>query len=123
MATKAGFNPLVGREQDVLSMCEHFLEDDKILDSPTKYHKKLAILMITVALLKHLYGDELDLDHVVDFLTNSEVMERDLHEVELRGSKTDREAAHWFEAHFNKHQEEYDRIISELAQELSKLPH
>ncbi len=122
MATKAVLNPFIGREQDVLSMCKHFLEDNKVRDNPVKYHKKLAILTISVMLLKHLYEDDLDLEHLIGFLTKKEVMERDLGELELRGSKTDWEAAEWFKGHLLNPNEEYDLIITELARELGKLP-
>lgn len=123
MVTKAVFNPFVGREQDVLSMCEHFLEDNKVKDNPVKYHKKLAILRISVMLLKHLYEDNLDCDRVIKFLTSKEIMERDLSELEKRGSKTDKEAADWFKRHLLNPDEEHRQIITELSEELCKFPH
>lgn len=78
MTGKIGSNPLKGREKDVLAMCEHFLEDDRIKDQPNKYQKKLAVLTNTVTLLKHLYGDDVDVDHLIEFISKKEVMEKDL---------------------------------------------
>ena len=121
MTGEIGVNPLTGREKDVLSMCEHFLEDDRIKDQPTRYQKKLAMLTNTVTLLKHLYGDNLEVEHLIDFISKREVMEKDLREIELRGNKKDEQAADWFK--MINFDEEYGRVCSELTEELCKMPH
>jgi len=121
MTGEIGVNPLTGREKDVLSMCEHFLEDDRIKDQPIRYHKKLAMLTNTVTLLKRLYGDNLEVEHLIDFISKKEVMEKDLREVELRGSKKEELAAGWFK--IINLDEEYSRVCAELTEELCKLPH
>jgi|GEM_PF-6625063 len=123
MTAQARVNPLTGREKDVLSMCERFLEDDRIKDHPEVYHKKLAILELTVILLKHLYDDELDLKHLISFLTDSKVMDKDLQTIESMGSIGDRQTVQWFKCHFIDRNDEFRQITAELSEELCKLPH
>lgn len=121
MATKSNVNPLTGREEDVLSMCKHFLEDDRIKDQPTIYSKKMTVLTLTVTYLKHLYGNKLNVDHLIDFLTKKDVMNHDFHEVELKGAFDDKIATVWFKTHLCE--QEYHGVINELASELRNLPH
>jgi hypothetical protein len=121
MATNVNVNPLTGREEDVLRMCKHFLEDDRIKDPPTIYSKKMIVLTRTVTYLKHLYGNKLNVNHLIDFLTKKDVMNRDFHEVELKGACDDKIATVWFKTHLCE--QEYHEVINELASELRYLPH